>query len=53
MSPDFPNENDNPDTDNKPVPPYADRQKSGEVDSQVPLPLGPAPAGRCRSPRLA
>ncbi len=34
MSPDFPNENDNPDTEDKTVPPYDDRQKSGEVDSQ-------------------
>ena len=32
MSPDFPNKNENPDTD-RPVPPYDDRQKSGEVDS--------------------
>ena len=33
MSPDFPNANENPDPQT-PVPPYDDRQRSGEVDSK-------------------
>lgn len=33
MSPDFPNENENPDPQT-PVPPYDDRQRSGDVDSK-------------------
>ncbi|HET6627165.1 MAG TPA: hypothetical protein VFG63_12325 [Nocardioidaceae bacterium] len=32
MSPDLPHENDDPDTSGKTVPPYDDRQKSGDVD---------------------
>lgn len=34
MSTDFPNANEEPDTTGKTVPPYDDRQQSGEVDSK-------------------